>query len=174
MDAAKSQSRGYGFVNFPKRRAAEVAMIWWVLPYKTCHYMSWVGLSYSRDHTKEGVCVCVWGGGGGGQWAFSTFPFGLTLHLSKLLCMKSLVLHTVWCYISGEAAWEIWNWSLLGVSNSRWPNVQGLYPDLVFPACKTLSCMEGPCSLVGAKSWKKTATHRLVSQWSQNPCCRLP
>ena len=29
--------------------------------------------------------------------------------------MKSQVLHTVWCYISGEAAGEIWNWSLLGV-----------------------------------------------------------
>ena len=29
--------------------------------------------------------------------------------------MKSQVLHTVWCYISGEAAGEIWHWSLLGV-----------------------------------------------------------
>ena len=29
--------------------------------------------------------------------------------------MKSHVLHTVWCYSSGEAAGEIWNWSLLGV-----------------------------------------------------------
>ena len=29
--------------------------------------------------------------------------------------MKSQVLHTVWCHISGEAAGEIWNWSLLGV-----------------------------------------------------------
>ena len=28
--------------------------------------------------------------------------------------MKSQVLHTVWCNISGEAAREIWNWSLLG------------------------------------------------------------
>ena len=28
--------------------------------------------------------------------------------------MKSQVLHTVWCYISGEAAGEIWNWSALG------------------------------------------------------------
>ena len=27
--------------------------------------------------------------------------------------MKSQVLHTVWCYISGEASGEIWNWSLL-------------------------------------------------------------
>ena len=29
--------------------------------------------------------------------------------------MKSQVLHTVWCDISGEAAGEIWHWSLLGV-----------------------------------------------------------
>ena len=27
--------------------------------------------------------------------------------------MKSQVLHTVWCDISGEAAGEIWYWSLL-------------------------------------------------------------
>ena len=33
--------------------------------------------------------------------------------------MKSQVLHTVWCYISGEAAGEIWNWSLLGVKGLR-------------------------------------------------------
>ena len=30
--------------------------------------------------------------------------------------MKSQVLHTVWCNISGEAAGEIWNWSLLGTT----------------------------------------------------------
>ena len=29
--------------------------------------------------------------------------------------MKSQVLHTVWCNVSGEAAGEILNWSLLGV-----------------------------------------------------------
>ena len=29
--------------------------------------------------------------------------------------MKSQVLHTVWCNITGEAAGEIWTWSLLGV-----------------------------------------------------------
>ena len=28
--------------------------------------------------------------------------------------MKSHVLHTVWCNITGEAAGEIWTWSLLG------------------------------------------------------------
>ena len=29
--------------------------------------------------------------------------------------MESQVLYTVWCRISGEAAGEIWTWSLLGV-----------------------------------------------------------
>ena len=29
--------------------------------------------------------------------------------------MKSQVLHTVWCHISGEAAGEFWHWSLSGV-----------------------------------------------------------
>ena len=33
--------------------------------------------------------------------------------------MKSQVLHTVWCNISGEATGEIWNWSLLGVKSER-------------------------------------------------------
>ena len=36
--------------------------------------------------------------------------------------MKSLVLHTVWCYISGEVAGEIWNWSLSGVKGFMWRN----------------------------------------------------
>ena len=33
--------------------------------------------------------------------------------------MKSQVLLTVWCNISGEAAAEIWNWSVLGVKGLR-------------------------------------------------------
>ena len=33
--------------------------------------------------------------------------------------MKSQVLHTVWAYISGEAAGEIWHWSLSGVTGLR-------------------------------------------------------
>ena len=33
--------------------------------------------------------------------------------------MKSQVLHTVWCNITGEAAGEIWIWSLLGVKGLR-------------------------------------------------------
>ena len=36
-------------------------------------------------------------------------------YLSSEWAMKSQVLHTVWCNISGEAAGEIWTWSLLGV-----------------------------------------------------------
>ena len=34
--------------------------------------------------------------------------------------MKSQVPHTVWCYISCEAAGEIWSWSLLGVKGLSW------------------------------------------------------
>ena len=37
----------------------------------------------------------------------------IIFHLSK--ATKSQVLHTVWCYIFGEAAGEIWHWSLLGI-----------------------------------------------------------
>ena len=33
--------------------------------------------------------------------------------------MKTQVLHTVWCNISGEAAGEIWNWSLSGVKGLK-------------------------------------------------------
>ena len=37
--------------------------------------------------------------------------------------MKGQVLHTVWCNISGEAAGEIWYWSLLGVKGLKgWEN----------------------------------------------------
>ena len=33
--------------------------------------------------------------------------------------MKSQVLHTVWCNISGGAGGEIWNWSVLGVKGLK-------------------------------------------------------
>ena len=33
----------------------------------------------------------------------------------SIKAMKSQVLHTAWCYITGEAARQIWHWSLLGV-----------------------------------------------------------
>ena len=46
--------------------------------------------------------------------------------------MKSQVLHTAWCYISGEAGGEIWYWSLLGMKglmlsgrHSRGPSADG-------------------------------------------------
>ena len=38
----------------------------------------------------------------------------IIFHLSKLYCQ---VLHTMWCDISGEAAGEIWNWSLMGMNS---------------------------------------------------------
>ena len=34
--------------------------------------------------------------------------------------MKSQVLHTVWCNMTGEATGEIWTWSLLGVKGLMW------------------------------------------------------
>ena len=40
----------------------------------------------------------------------------IIFHLSKL--WNCQVLHTAWSSISGEAAEEIWNWSLLGVKGS--------------------------------------------------------
>ena len=61
--------------------------------------------------------------------------------------MKSHVLHTVWCNISGEAAGEIWNWSLLGVreltpsfhsfsiGSCPWP-----CPAQCAPMCSPLCC----------------------------------
>ena len=40
--------------------------------------------------------------------------------------MKSQVLHTVCCYISGEAAGEIWHWSILGVKGIIVPGLLAL------------------------------------------------
>ena len=60
--------------------------------------------------------------------------------------MKNHVLHTVWCYISGEAAGEIWNWSLLGVKGLN------LVKPNLFPAgwawlSTILTCLLIFCSL---------------------------
>ena len=68
------------------------------------------------------------------KWTFATkwSPYYET-RVSDPVCfrasewaMKSQVLHTVWCYISGEAGGGIWHWSFLGV--------RGLTPD-VFGRC---------------------------------------
>ena len=48
--------------------------------------------------------------------------------------MKSQVLHTVWCNISGEAAGEIWNWSPLGA--------KGLMNQISTPAACGLNVMD--------------------------------
>ena len=70
----------------------------------------------------------------------------ISFHLSK--AMKTQVLHSVWCNISGEAAGEIWHWSLLGV--------KGL---MGFHHClgrhSTRSCV--PCRLVtqSQSGWTK-------------------
>ena len=34
--------------------------------------------------------------------------------------MKSQVPHTMWCNITGEAAGEVWHWSLSGVKGLKW------------------------------------------------------
>ena len=51
--------------------------------------------------------------------------------------MQSQVLHTVWCNISGEAAGEIWHWSLLGVKgliNAAYYEIKcQLHPSPRFP-----------------------------------------
>ena len=47
------------------------------------------------------------------KWGSENWQYN---HPSSGYAMKSQVLHTVWCNISGEAAGEIWNWSLLGVT----------------------------------------------------------
>ena len=65
--------------------------------------------------------------------------------------MKGQVLHTVWCKISGEAAGEIWNWSLLGV--------QGLMVYLGGIVVLTLS--------VGM-AWPSPLVHRSITGYEQN------
>ena len=47
--------------------------------------------------------------------------------------MKSQVLHTVWCYISGEAAGEISYWSLLGMKGLT--SGLGIFNDLRVGIC---------------------------------------
>ena len=56
--------------------------------------------------------------------------------------MKSEVLPTVWCYIPGEAAGEIWCWSLLGLKGLRlaelrdWVCSRGSCNTILFPFTK--------------------------------------
>ena len=49
--------------------------------------------------------------------------------------MKSQVLHTVWCNISGEAAGEIWNWPLVGVKGL----MRSMFAGLISPTSKRRS-----------------------------------
>ena len=54
------------------------------------------------------------------MWCIVRIGNIIIFHVSQV--MKIQVLRTVWCYISGEAAGEIWNWSLLGEwSTSHFP-----------------------------------------------------
>ena len=64
--------------------------------------------------------------------------------------MKSqLVLHTVWCNVSGEAAGEIWNWSLLGVKGQlRWCYTGQLATPLTCNADSQLMFLARICRLM--------------------------
>ena len=56
--------------------------------------------------------------------------------------MKSQVLLTVWCHISGEATGEIWHWSLSGVKGLT----NQIDVKYVFPRCRFAQChWHGPC-----------------------------
>ena len=74
--------------------------------------------------------------------------------------MKSQVLHTVWCYISGEAAGEIWTWSLLGAEKGLtcaqlcWHGTGNMYLTLLPSPCSN-SCIDVPARAraVGSGDW---------------------
>ena len=78
--------------------------------------------------------------------------------------MKSQVLHIVWCNISGEAAGEIWTWSLLGVEAWIDPETQylvSIIPDkLVQYNCRKLHCARGKWSLARDELCTGIARHR--------------
>ena len=75
--------------------------------------------------------------------------------------MKSQVLHTVWCNISGEAAGEIGDWSLLGVKG-----LNAFVATLVVNK-KSGTCTGGeissPLSLSGIPIWYFRPGHCIVS-----------
>ena len=74
--------------------------------------------------------------------------------------MKSQVLHTVWCNMTGEATGEIWSWSLLGVKGLRHYLVVSIRPRSHITITKQLG--ESWLELVEVvKRWK------LGSSWAK-------
>ena len=69
--------------------------------------------------------------------------------------MENQVLHTVWCYIPGEAAGEIWNWSLLGVKGLSQTSLRLLKLQV---CCALVSCSL-PLSLLGLINLKFPLHH---------------
>ena len=64
--------------------------------------------------------------------------------------MENHVLHTVWCNISGEAAGEVWNWSLLGVKGLKPAEQIHARKDLPYRVQQyDMKCGPVQCSLMG-------------------------
>ena len=74
--------------------------------------------------------------------------------------MKSQVLHTVWCNISGEAAGEFWHWSLLGVKG-----LTSCHPDGICLAVK------GHLIPTNSRLWLSLAT-TLIEPSTHQPNCQ--
>ena len=72
--------------------------------------------------------------------------------------MKSHVLHTMWCNISGEAEREIWKLSLLGV--------KGFNSFLCFPSLRCLSPVQA-WPIASRSTWTRPAS----PSWA--PSCRV-
>ena len=56
--------------------------------------------------------------------------------------MKIHVLDAVWCIISGEAAGEIWHWSLLGVEGLMHLLIEALPIFIGMPSCHRIGGQE--------------------------------
>ena len=95
--------------------------------------------------------------------------------------MKSQVLHTVWCNISGGAAGEFWHWSLSGVKGLKgWENVlfelgiervkQAVH-DVLIGVLASAAC--SPCLLVWASGHRacRKCCAACYSCWTA--CCPL-
>ena len=81
--------------------------------------------------------------------------------------MKSPVLHTVWCYVSGEAEGKIWNWLLLGVKateQTRPTLVQGLI--IFFTRTRYQRCGTNGVNLIKRQHEIMARTSSLANGWT--------
>ena len=79
--------------------------------------------------------------------------------------MESQVLHTVWRNISGEAAGEIWNWSLLGVKGFKASPLSTWRP-LAISQLKAFAHTHGRCYYIDC-NWMAVKTLLEVT-WDEN------